>query len=166
MALRLIELTLKTNDPINIGDILKNYPVKDSWNYSDRDRQIIKILLDAENTNDVLEKLNDSLSGKDNFRIILISVNATLPGDKEKTGKNYKHEKINLLTKAKHLSIEELFNDISNKSQLNFTYIALVVLSTLVAAIGILRNSNIMVVGAMVIAPLLGPNMAMALGTT
>lgn len=166
MALRLIELTLKTNDPINIGDILKNYPVKDSWNYSDRDRQIIKILLDAENTNDVLEKLNDSLSGKDNFRIILISVNATLPGNKEKTGKNYKHEKINLLTKAKHLSIEELFNDISNKSQLNFAYIALVVLSTLVAAIGILRNSNIMVVGAMVIAPLLGPNMAMALGTT
>ena len=166
MALRLIELTLKRNNSINIEDILKNYPVKDCWNYSDGNREIIKILLDAENTNDVLAELNDSLSGKNKFRIILLSVDATLPDDKEKRRKNHRHKKFDLFVKSKHLSIEELFNNISNESQLNLTYIALVVLSTLVAAIGILTKNNIMVIGAMVIAPLLGPNMAMALGTT
>jgi uncharacterized hydrophobic protein (TIGR00341 family) len=39
-------------------------------------------------------------------------------------------------------------------------------LSTVVAAIGLMRNNVAVVIGAMVIAPLLGPNMALALATT
>ncbi|WP_198420630.1 TIGR00341 family protein [Sulfuriferula nivalis] len=39
-------------------------------------------------------------------------------------------------------------------------------LSTIVAAIGLYYNSVAIIIGAMVIAPLLGPNMAMALATT
>jgi uncharacterized hydrophobic protein (TIGR00341 family) len=39
------------------------------------------------------------------------------------------------------------------------------VLSTVVAAIGLRHNSVTIIIGAMVIAPLLGPNMALALGT-
>ena len=41
-----------------------------------------------------------------------------------------------------------------------------VALSTVVAAIGLEANNVTIVIGAMVIAPLLGPNVAMALGTT
>jgi len=47
-----------------------------------------------------------------------------------------------------------------------FDDLAMVVLSTIVAAIGLYYNSVVMIIGAMVIAPLLGPNMAMALATT
>ena len=39
-------------------------------------------------------------------------------------------------------------------------------LSTIVATIGLHRNNVTIIIGAMVIAPLLGPNMALALGTT
>ena len=42
----------------------------------------------------------------------------------------------------------------------------MVVLSTIVAAIGLHQNSVAIIIGAMVIAPLLGPNVALALGTT
>ena len=42
----------------------------------------------------------------------------------------------------------------------------MVVLSTIVATVGLLYNSVPIIIGAMVIAPLLGPNMALALGTT
>ena len=42
----------------------------------------------------------------------------------------------------------------------------MVVLSTIVAAIGLYYNSVAIIIGAMVIAPLLGPNMALSLGTT
>lgn len=41
----------------------------------------------------------------------------------------------------------------------------LVLLSTVVATIGLIENSVAVVIGAMVIAPLLGPNLALALGT-
>jgi uncharacterized hydrophobic protein (TIGR00341 family) len=42
----------------------------------------------------------------------------------------------------------------------------MVVLSAIVAAIGLIRDNVAVVVGAMVIAPLLGPNVSLALGTT
>jgi len=42
----------------------------------------------------------------------------------------------------------------------------MVVLSSIVAAVGLLRGNVAVVVGAMVLAPLLGPNVALALATT
>jgi uncharacterized hydrophobic protein (TIGR00341 family) len=46
---------------------------------------------------------------------------------------------------------------------LTSTYVILVVLSTIVVAIGLLEDNVTVVIGAMVIAPLLGPNIALAL---
>ncbi|MBF0187532.1 MAG: TIGR00341 family protein [Magnetococcales bacterium] len=43
-------------------------------------------------------------------------------------------------------------------------YLLFTVLSTLVASVGLLKNDVAVVIGAMVIAPLLGPNLAFALG--
>ena len=43
---------------------------------------------------------------------------------------------------------------------------AMVALSTVVAAIGLSHNSVAVIIGAMVIAPLLGPNVALSLGIT
>jgi uncharacterized membrane protein len=42
----------------------------------------------------------------------------------------------------------------------------MVVLSTIVAAVGLARDNAAIVIGAMVMAPLLGPNMALSLATT
>ncbi|MEJ2180371.1 MAG: TIGR00341 family protein, partial [Gammaproteobacteria bacterium] len=60
---------------------------------------------------------------------------------------------------------ELLYNEIERSAQLNWNYVVLVVLSTIVAAIGLIENNVAVVVGAMVIAPLLGPNLAFSLGT-
>ena len=55
---------------------------------------------------------------------------------------------------------------VKNGAQCSRIYLAMVVLSTIVAAIGLHQNSVAIIIGAMVIAPLLGPNVALALGTT
>lgn len=60
---------------------------------------------------------------------------------------------------------EELFSKISNESQFDRTFALLAVLSTIVASIGIAENNMAVVIGAMVIAPLLGPNLGLALGS-
>ena len=54
---------------------------------------------------------------------------------------------------------------LKKNARLDRNYILLVVLSTIVAALGMLENNVAVVIGAMVIAPLLGPNIALALGT-
>ncbi|MDP2326023.1 MAG: DUF389 domain-containing protein [Gammaproteobacteria bacterium] len=49
--------------------------------------------------------------------------------------------------------------------RLDANFLILVFLSTVVAAIGLVENSVPIVIGAMVLAPLLGPNLALGLGT-
>ena len=59
-----------------------------------------------------------------------------------------------------------MYEDIKNGALCSRVYLAMVVLSTVVATIGLYYNSVAIIIGAMVIAPLLGPNVALALGTT
>jgi uncharacterized hydrophobic protein (TIGR00341 family) len=64
------------------------------------------------------------------------------------------------------VSREELYTQISATSKLSLSFFIMIVLSAIVTAIGLLKNNVAVVIGAMVIAPLLGPNMALALATT
>ena len=59
-----------------------------------------------------------------------------------------------------------MYEDIKDGARCSRVYLAMAVLSTIVAAIGLYYNSVAIIIGAMVIAPLLGPNVALALGTT
>lgn len=60
---------------------------------------------------------------------------------------------------------EELYEDVEKGARLDSTFLLLVVLSTFVAAIGLIKDNMAVIIGAMVIAPLLGPNLALALSS-
>lgn len=163
MPLRLLEITTGKTDAEYVSEILHDNHILDSWRYnSSEGRVVFKLLVNGEDTDGILSELNDRIGGSDVYRVVLLPVDATLPNGSERP-----HDtKESFFTRGSHLSIEELYSDISDKSQLTVVYTALAVLSTLVAAFGILKGSTVMIIGAMVIAPLLGPNMAMSLGTT
>lgn len=59
-----------------------------------------------------------------------------------------------------------LYSTIASGGKPTLSYYAYVVLATLVAAVGLLTDSVAVVIGAMVIAPLLGPLLALAFGST
>lgn len=61
---------------------------------------------------------------------------------------------------------EELYDDLGEASKLTRVYVVMVALSTLVAAVGLIRGDIAIIIGAMVIAPLLGPNVALSLAST
>lgn len=56
--------------------------------------------------------------------------------------------------------------DITDTTKLSKVYVAMVLLSSIVTAFGLLGNNVAVIIGAMVIAPLLGPNVALSLSTT
>lgn len=60
---------------------------------------------------------------------------------------------------------EAIFEEMERNSRLGSNYLLLVALSTVVAAIGLIEDNVAVLVGAMVIAPLLGPNLALSFGT-
>ncbi|MEM8834142.1 MAG: TIGR00341 family protein, partial [Pseudomonadota bacterium] len=57
---------------------------------------------------------------------------------------------------------EELQMDMEAGGKLSFDFLLLVFLSAIVAGIGLIQSDVAIIIGAMVIAPLLGPNLAMA----
>jgi uncharacterized hydrophobic protein (TIGR00341 family) len=64
------------------------------------------------------------------------------------------------------ISTDEIFDDIEQSTAIRPTYLLTVILSAIIAALGMRSGQTAVVIGAMVIAPLLGPTMGMALAAT
>lgn len=131
---------------------------------------VLRILVNAEKTEALTDTLTDKFSDTDGFRIMLFSVEATMPYPKKEEEKEReggeKGEEESSGSYVGRISREELYADVTSGSELNWVYIAMVILSTLVAGVGLVRDDVAVIIGAMVIAPLLGPNVSMALAAT
>ncbi len=170
MALRLIEMVLREKDGEEVLDLLKEHKVLEHRQIPLPDGAVlVRILLDAEQSEAVLDALQKVYSGAEGNRVVILPVEATLPRaepDPEPEpatppGPPPPEEK-----SPERIGREELYEDIKDAARCSRVYLAMAVLSTVVATIGLQYNSVVIIIGAMVIAPLLGPNMAMALGTT
>jgi uncharacterized hydrophobic protein (TIGR00341 family) len=65
---------------------------------------------------------------------------------------------------AAAVSREEVYAGIADTARLDGTYAALVIAASIVAGIGLAHDNTAAVIGAMVVAPMLGPTMALGLG--
>ncbi|NIV11538.1 MAG: TIGR00341 family protein, partial [Aliifodinibius sp.] len=99
---------------------------------------------------------------------MLFEVQATLPhpNEKDEEEKTDQEQDGSEEKSMGRISREELYSDVSSGSEFNTVFIGLVLLSTLVAGVGLVRDDVAVIIGAMVIAPLLGPNVSMALSVT
>lgn len=118
--------------------------------------QTMRLLVSNDNLQLTLDRLQTVLGAQNSARIIVLNVEASLPKTVEE-----KAPKKDSATAAREL----IYTEVERGAKLDWNFNALVVLSTIVAAIGLLENNIAVVVGAMVIAPLLGPNLALSLGT-
>ncbi|TNE62842.1 MAG: TIGR00341 family protein [Alphaproteobacteria bacterium] len=84
-------------------------------------------------------------------RINIMTVDATLP---------------NVEVPGSSDTREELYQKVGQGIRLNLSFLVLTLLSTVVALVGLVQDNVAVVVGAMVIAPFLGPNLAFAFGTS
>jgi uncharacterized hydrophobic protein (TIGR00341 family) len=170
MSLRLVEIVLPEDVEKDIEGLLAELQVLRVWHEKGPNKRIfMKLLIPAEETEAVLDALEKRYSTGEAFRIVLLPVEATLPRVEEPAEPPQKDQEASeemAQTKIGRISREELYQDILGVTQLSKVYLVMVVLSSLVAAIGILRDNVAVIIGAMVIAPLLGPNVALSLATT
>ena len=128
---------------------------------------VVRVLVDADKTENLSDTLSEKFSSADGFRILLFTIEATLPQPEIKEDEEeQKQQKEEESLKVGRISREELYADVTSGSDLSQVYISLVILSTVVAAVGLMRDDVAVIIGAMVIAPLLGPNVSMALSVT
>ncbi len=170
MALRLLEMVLQEKDGAGVRELLNKCKVLEHRHIRLADGEVlVRILLDAEQSETVMDLLEKRYSGGEGNRVVILPVEATLPRAQAEPEPEAAATSEQLPPEEKPLERigrEELYEDIKNGARLSRVYMAMVALSTIVAAIGLYYNSVAIIIGAMVIAPLLGPNVALSLGTT
>ncbi|XAL98794.1 TIGR00341 family protein [Phycisphaeraceae bacterium D3-23] len=124
---------------------------------------LASMILDEKLTEHAIDQLEDRYGDCDGFQILIYDIAARLPRPEE--GEDDQTENEKKIARGR-ISREELLDDLEPGSHVSWVYIAQVLISCLVAAIGLMRNSVALVIAAMVIAPLLLPCMALGLGTT
>ncbi len=168
MALRLLEMVLQEKDSEEVRELLEHCKVLEHRQIRLADGEVlVRILLDVERSEAVLDLLEKRYSGEEGNRVVILPVEATLPRvEAEPEPDATSEQSLSEEKPPERISREELYEDIKNGARLSRVYMAMVGLSTVVAAIGLNQNSVATIIGAMVIAPLLGPNVALSLGTT
>ena len=166
MALRLIEMMLGEQDGGEVRELLKEHKLLEHRQVRLPDGEVlVRILLDAEQCEAVLDLLEHRYAGQEGNRLVILPVEATLPRTELEPAAT-PEEPPPVEKSPERIGREELYEDIKDAARCSRIYLAMAVLSTIVAAVGLRHNSVAIIIGAMVIAPLLGPNMALALGTT
>lgn len=167
MSLRIIEISAPDKASKKIEELAEHYEAIDYW-YSAKNkdgRRATRILMDVVNQQDLLDALQRYVSKEEEWRIVLLPVEATLPKP-ERAEKEPDAPPKNKGRKffQNGITREELHDEIEKGAIVSFDFLFLVVLSAIVAAVGLIHSDPAVVIGAMVIAPLLGPNLALAFG--
>jgi uncharacterized hydrophobic protein (TIGR00341 family) len=118
--------------------------------------QPIRLLVADDKLQPVLDSLQLLLGTQPAARIVVLPVEIALPKPSEEERK----EEDEATTAS-----EALYEGVEKNARLDLNFVVLIILSTTVAAIGLIESNVAVIIGAMVIAPLLGPNLAFGLGT-
>lgn len=171
VAVRLVEIVLPNSASVRVAPLLAGQNTLGSWSERlDQDTELVRVLLPAAQIDFVLDLLENEFSAETGFRVMLFAVEATLPRPQKPPSpeeqENGKPQPAMVPIFGGRISREELYTELSNRAEASRVYILTVVLSTLVAIVGLLRDDTAAIIAAMVIAPLLGPSVALSLATT
>ena len=167
MPLRMVEVVLGADAAAFFEEPFEEVPIQGLWRVGlDGGAQLIRVLVDSDQAEMFLDVCLERYGDLDEFRCFVLDVGAALPRPADETvddqtGENPEDKTL----KRTRISREELRDDLLGAAETSANYLALIALSTIVVAIGLLRDNVAVVIGAMVIAPLLGPNMALSLAT-
>ena len=156
--MKIVEVVTREGHIEAVRRLARESGASDNWlgPVNEDGRQSVRILTPPECRQPLLDSLQARLGSSDDSRILVYPLELALPrGEEPETASGN-----SALTTR-----EELYDEIHKGARLDATFMLLVFLSTIVAAIGLLEDNPAVIIGAMVIAPLLGPNLALALGT-
>jgi uncharacterized hydrophobic protein (TIGR00341 family) len=153
--MRLIEVIASPENLEKLPTIVRDFEIKNFWPAGGKlDLAVYRILVEQEKSQELLDALQGILGPEGH--IVLITPEAVLPRSEPSS----EERKSSLQTTR-----EELYEEVEKGARLTSNFLLLVALSTFVASIGMIKDNIAVVIGAMVIAPLLGPNIALALST-
>ncbi len=163
MPYRLLTIHVENEYLDRVHEVRDREEVIDSWKSVDGNKMAcFWMIVPTEDAQVISDKLQPIVNKSKAHSLTTARLEYVLPKREAEKVEEKQEKKRNGLA---HISREELYENVFRSSKLSATFAVLVVLSTVVASIGLLEDSVAVVIGAMVIAPLLGPNLALALST-
>jgi uncharacterized hydrophobic protein (TIGR00341 family) len=162
MAERLMEIVIPESDGKTVLEILGSTRVLGRWRDAETGALLFKALVSYEGAEPLLDQLQQRFSGSAHFSVLLVPVTASVPRPRDQADADVSRQS-RIPFRA---SREELYAEASNSIRTSPIFVSLTALSAVVASIGLLNDNMVVVIGAMMIAPLLAPNVTLALGTT
>lgn len=169
MSLRMVEMVVQEAAGADLAALSEGLRVLGLWREQLQDEQVLlRLLVPSEKTEAVIRELETRFQASPGFRLVIFEVQATLPQPEIEEPKQEEGQESQEEDKKDPLRIacDELVQKLSSGAVVNRVFLVTVVLSTVVATIGLIRGNVAVIIGAMVIAPLLGPNMTLAMATT
>lgn len=120
---------------------------------------IVSSVMGSQQTGSALDRLHDQFEDRAGLMVLVRPLDAALPRPLAAP-----EEARTAARTAAAVSREEVYAAIADNADLDPTYTVFVITASIVAAIGLALDNTAAVIGAMVVAPLLGPTMALALG--
>ncbi|MBE0425710.1 MAG: TIGR00341 family protein [Nitrospirae bacterium] len=156
--MKIIEVIADTSSAATISAIAEKHEAYDfrPGFVGEDGRQAMQLLVLDDRVQEVLDTLQGVLGAQPYAKILVVPLEVALPLPPED-----ERAKEDSASAAR----EKLYEEMEKSVLLNLNFLVLVVLSTIVAAIGLIESNVAVVIGAMVIAPLLGPNLALGFGT-
>lgn len=153
MALKLLQVTAPIAAQKNIRKIAEKEGVIAFHKECDTedDHAVFSLLTDSTHRQALVDGLQELSGLSSKFRVNILPVDTTIPTAGAAGSSDTR---------------EELKAKMAQGALLDFNYLLLTFLSTLVALIGLMQDNVAVVIGAMVIAPFLGPNLAFAFATS
>ncbi|XXJ20881.1 TIGR00341 family protein [Desulfovibrio caledoniensis] len=174
MALRVIEIVTPRSDKDEVKKSLEERQSDAGYVFwasplDDGESLTFRVVLDVAETANVMDELEERFAWTDKYRIVVYPAEATLPrldklAKEEEQESDPSQEEGNGGQAA--ISREELYADVLDTTLLSKHYVMLVLFASLVGIIGLMRDNVAIIIGAMVLAPLLGPNVGLSLATT
>lgn len=170
MSLRMVEMVVQEAAGADLAALSEELRVLGLWREQLQDQQILlRLLVPSEKAEAVIQELETRFQTSPGFRLVIFEVQATLPRPEVEGPDKDKEDRKREEAEPKdplRITCAELVQKLSSGAVVNRVFLVTVVLSTVVATIGLIRDNVAVIIGAMVIAPLLGPNMTLAMATT
>ena len=167
MSTRILHIVAPSTRQDSVEAILHGVAVEHWSTPADADRVGTIAVLSGSDVDVTLDHLKTALDSHPPYAVAVSAVEALLEGQNlSATAPLPPPTRIERFFIRNRLSTEELYDDILDGTQLTATFIAFVVTSAVIAALGMRSGQTAVVIGAMVIAPFLSPAMAMAMAAT
>lgn len=163
MALRLVEAFVPERVAEDAEETLRSAGAYAVWAEGAAPGEaVLRAVLGASRSGVALDALHERFHGIETFRVLVLPLEGALPRPRAGGAP----EERQAARSAAGVSREEIYAKISEGAVLDWDFVWMALLSTIVAAVGLVTDNAPAVIGAMVVAPLLGPNVALALGLT